>query len=68
MITTPFGPIKIYTDGVVLDYEATTHTYNRGPVKDHPVPEIVFGIAWATNYDGADDVRTWFAADPTLDK
>ena len=37
MITTPFGPIKIYTDGVVLDYEAITHTYNRGPVKDYPV-------------------------------
>ena len=31
-----------------------------------PVDKVVFGIAWATDYGGADDVRTWFAADPTL--
>lgn len=30
------------------------------------VAKVVFGIAWATDYEGADDVRTWFAADPTL--
>lgn len=27
MITTPFGPIKIYADDVVLDYEAITHLH-----------------------------------------
>lgn len=27
---------------------------------------VAFGIAWAENYRGSDDVRTWFAADPTL--
>lgn len=32
------------------------------------VAEVVFGIAWATNYEGASDCRTWYAADPTLDK
>ena len=32
-----------------------------------PVDKVVFGIAWATDYEGADDVRTWYAADPTLD-
>ena len=145
MITTPFGAIKIYTDDVVVDYEATTRTYNRGPVKDHPVAgcfrirvpvgvhrsircevelkdtairntgasgqnyadaefifgttiltigaedenpafetirtefgmeycihdsvnEVVFGVAWATDYKGLSDCRTWYAADPTLDK
>jgi len=145
MITTPFGPIKIYTDGVVLDYEAITHTYNRGPVDKNPiagcfrirvpvgvhrsircevelkdtairnsgasgqnyadaefisgstiltigavddnpafetvrtdfgmeyrilgcVSQVVFGIAWATDYEGSSDCRTWYAADPTLDK
>ena len=30
--------------------------------------EVVFGIAWATDYEGSSDCRTWFAADPTLDK
>ena len=32
------------------------------------VSEVVFGIAWATDYEGSSDCRTWFAADPTLDK
>lgn len=32
------------------------------------VTEVVFGIAWATDYEGASDCRTWYAADPTLDK
>ena len=27
---------------------------------------MVFGIAWATDYEGTDDVRVWFAADPTV--
>ena len=31
-----------------------------------PVEEVVFGIAWATDYEGIDDVRVWFAADPTI--
>lgn len=30
--------------------------------------ENVFGIAWATDYEGPSDCRTWYAADPTLDK
>lgn len=30
--------------------------------------EVVFGIAWAIDYEGSSDCRTWFAADPTLDK
>ena len=30
--------------------------------------EVVFGIAWAIDYEGSFDCRTWFAADPTLDK
>lgn len=29
--------------------------------------EVVFGIAWVEDYAGSGDVRTWFAADPTLD-
>lgn len=31
-----------------------------------PVEKVEFGIAWATDRTGADDVRTWYAADPTL--
>ena len=31
-----------------------------------PVEEVVFGIAWTTDYEGTDDVRVWFAADPTV--
>ena len=30
------------------------------------VDEVVFGIAWATDYEGTYDVRVWFAADPTV--
>ena len=30
------------------------------------VEEVVFGSAWATDYEGIDDVRVWFAADPTV--
>lgn len=30
------------------------------------IDEVVFGIAWATDYEGPDDVRVWFAADPTV--
>ena len=33
-----------------------------------PVAEVVFGIAWTTDYEGPSDCRTWYAADPTLDK
>ena len=145
MIITPFGPIKLYADGVTLEYEAVAHNYDRPPVKGHPIAgcyrihvpvgahrsircellfsttplrntgdsgqtylnaefekgstnlrigaedenpafetvrtehgmeyrvhgsvvEVVFGIAWATDYEGPSDCRTWFAADPTLDK
>ena len=32
-----------------------------------PIGKVVFGIAWATDYEGTEDVRTWYAADPTLD-
>lgn len=32
-----------------------------------PTAQVVFGIAWADDYGGATDVRTWFAADPTYD-
>ena len=28
------------------------------------VDEVVFGIAWAIDYEGADDVRVWFVANP----
>lgn len=30
--------------------------------------EVVFGIAWAIDYEGSFDCRTWYAADPTLDR
>ena len=145
MLFTPFGPIKVFVDGTELDYEATVFTYDRPPVKGHPIAgcyrisvsvgshrsircevelsdtrivntgasgerymdaefisdsliltigaedenpafetvrtecgmeyriheataEVVFGIAWAIDYEGSSDCRTWFAADPTLDK
>ena len=145
MLFTPFGPIKVFADGAELDYEATLFTYDRPPVKGHPiagcyricvpvgthrsirceitlegssirntgasgeryadaefisgntiltigaedenpdfetvrteqgmeyriygsVAEVVFGVAWADDYDGPSDCRTWYAADPTLDK
>jgi len=143
MLTTPFGKIKVYADGVCIDYEAAAFDFNRPPCKDKPVAacyritvdarghrsiscvveqavppirntgssgqayidaefirgdtiltigmedenpafesirienglrydllmpveQVVFGIAWATDYEGSDDCRTWFAADPTF--
>lgn len=33
-----------------------------------PVQQLVFGVAWTDDYQGTSDVRTWYAADPTLDK
>ena len=30
------------------------------------VEKVAFGIAWATDYAGTEDVRVWFAADPTV--
>ena len=30
------------------------------------VEKVTFGIAWATDYEGTEDVRVWFAADPTV--
>lgn len=142
MLTTPLGKIKVYADGVCIDYKATEYDFNRPPCKDkpvagcyrieidthdrkdlacvveltepipntgasgekyidaefikddtiltigmedenpvfesirienglqykllQPVDKIVFGIAWATDYKGANDVRTWYAADPTI--
>ena len=145
MITTPFGPINVYTDDAVLDYVAEAYAFAQPPVKGHPiagcfrirvpvgeyrsircevewndisvrntgssgecyadaefisgskiltigaedenpafdtvrtergmeyrihdpVAEVVFGIAWATDYAGPSDCRTWYAADPTLDR
>ena len=32
------------------------------------IHEVVFGIAWVTDHEGSYDARTWYAADPTLDK
>ena len=142
MLTTPLGAIKIYVDGICIDYKAAEHIFDRYPCKDkpiagcyrieidmhgrksvsciieildpiensggsgeryldaefikgntiltigmedehpafesdrlengleyqllQPVDKVVFGIAWATDYDGVDDVRTWYAADPTI--
>lgn len=145
MLTTPLGQIKVYADDVTLDYEAVSHSFDRGPLKGHPVAgcyrihipvesyrtirceieltdvsirdtgasgehyidaefisgatiltigaedenpafetvrtehgmeyhihnpvaEMVFGIAWATDYEDTSDCRTWYAADPTLDR
>lgn len=145
MLFTPFGPIMVFVDNVMVDYEAVEHTFNRPPVKEHPiagcyrihvpttkyqlircevklndvsidntgasgeryadaefisdatiltigaedenpafetmrtefgmeyrilssVADVVFGIAWATDYEDPSDCRTWYAADPTLDK
>ena len=142
MLMTPLGEIKIYIDGICVDFEATEYAFDRSPCKDKPVAgcyrievnaqrriridctvelldtiwntgssgeryldaefikgstiltigmedenpafesvrlenglqykllqpidKVVFGIAWATDYAGTDDVRTWFAADPTI--
>ena len=30
------------------------------------IDEVVFGIAQTTDYEGKDDVRVWFSADPTV--
>lgn len=144
MLQTPLGMIKIYVDGISIDYEASEMVFDRPPCKDNPidgcyritvdtkkccsincviealesglsntgdsgeryinsefikdnvvltigmedenpafesvriplglqcniisvVDKIIFGVAWTENYEGIDDVRTWFAADPTIE-
>ena len=37
MLITPLGQIKIYGDDAALDYVAMAHTFEQGPVKDHPI-------------------------------
>lgn len=37
MLTTPWGMIKVYADGVCIDYKATEYDFNRPPCKDKPV-------------------------------
>lgn len=145
VITTPFGPIRVYVDDKNLDYMPEEYVFDRPPVKGHPVAgcfrvrvpvgeyrsircevelndttirnagasgecyadaefiagsniltigaedenmafdtirtergmeyrirglvdEVVFGIAWAADYEGASDCRMWYAADPTLNR
>ena len=33
---------------------------------NYSIDKVVFGIAWATDYEGEHDIRTWYAADPTI--
>lgn len=80
MLETPFGKINILGDGVAIQYDARPFPVkNYCSVQcvlelengmeyriNTRIDEVVFGIAWATDYEGPDDVRVWFAADPTV--
>ena len=37
MLSTPLGPIKVFADGTKLDCEVMEFTYDRPPVKGHPI-------------------------------
>ena len=47
-------------------FETVRTTHGMEYCINGTVAEVEFGIAWATDYEGASDCRTWFAADPTL--
>ena len=47
-------------------FESVRVEYGMEYCIGNKVDEVVFGIAWATDYEGTDDVRVWFAADPTV--
>jgi len=65
-----------FIDGTIMlaiGAEDENPAFETGRVKngmeylvDDRIAEVVFGIAWATDYEGTDDVRVWFAADPTV--
>ena len=81
MLETPFGKIKIYADGIDVSYEVKSFDYIKPPVIDKPIAgcyrihipvgnssciECLLDLEDATDYEGIDDVRVWFAADPTV--
>ncbi len=58
---------------LTIGMEDENPAFESGPLENglqlmllQPVEKVVFGLAWATDYEGPDDVRTWYAADPTL--
>ena len=67
---------KEFVDGTILlaiGVEDENPAFESGRVNNgmeyritNKIDEVVFGIAWATDYEGTDDVRVWFAADPTV--
>ena len=60
---------NILTVGMVSDspaYESIQTECGLQYILRQPVDKVVFGVAWATDYYGTDDCRTWYAADPTI--
>lgn len=65
-----------FVDGnimLAIGIEDDNPAFESGRVKNgmeyriaNGVKEVVFGIAWTTDYEEPDDVRVWFAADPTV--
>lgn len=61
----------ILTIGMEDDHPSFTPEVIRNGIRctvHEPLSCVIFGVAWADDYQGASDVRTWYAADPTLDK
>lgn len=58
---------------LTLGAESDSDTFSAAAKPDgiavtfyEPAAQVVFGVAWAEDYAGGGDVRTWLAADPTL--
>lgn len=47
-------------------FEVLLKEYGLQYILLQSMDKVVFGLAWATDYEGIEDVRTWYAADPTL--
>lgn len=58
--------LAIGTEDENLEFEAKRVKNGMAYHINGKAEEVVFGIAWATDYEGTDDVRVWFAADPTV--
>ena len=48
----------------VAEFQTNRLEHGMEYVLNHPIDEVVFGVSWATDYEGACDIRTCLAADP----
>lgn len=48
----------------MAEFQTNRIPFGMEYVLKQPLDDVVFGISWATDYDGICDIRTYLAADP----